>query len=118
MKVEMPDSQASDWIYGRSHSYHAGGYRYPIYGESVYASLPKQGDQAGPDWGYIEDDYLSYGGMYGAKAAALYVQQGDSGAPVWHADGYQMTGLGLIARTDGVFAVLADFMPAWGATVY
>ncbi len=121
MKVEIADNQASDWIYGLSHSYHAGGYRYPIYNEWVCASLPKQtGDWV--DCGYIADDYLGYDQgsyhLYGAKTTGIYVQGGDSGAPVFAPTGYQATGLGVMSQVNQIFAILADFMPAWGATVY
>jgi hypothetical protein len=125
MKVEFSDAQASDGIYGASPSVHVGGYRAPVYGEAVCASLPKQ---TGPvlDCGTVSDDFKSYSIsgawgtwiVYGGDSSGILVQQGDSGAPVFVLLGTQAVAIGVESMTGQEFALLSEFMPGWGAREY
>ena len=123
MKVEFPDAQASDWIYAAPSTLHAGGYRAPIYGEYICASLPKQTNL---DCGTVADDFLSYtlsGAwgtyvLYGGSAAGMTAVTGDSGGPVYAPIGSQAVALGVMSSTGEAFGLLSETMPIWGATVY
>ncbi len=125
MKVEIADTQASDWIYGEPHTFHAGGYRDPVYGEYICAYLPKQ---LAEDCGTVADDFLSYSltdsskwetyVMYGADASGMTAIGGDSGAPVYAPVGSQAVALGVMSDTAERFGLLSETLPIWGATVY
>ncbi len=71
MKVQMADSQASEWIYGSLAL--VGGYRSPIYGEATGASL---GHSKRADCGSVSDEFKGYhmDGDWGA----YYVSGGDA----------------------------------------
>jgi hypothetical protein len=120
MKVQMGDSQASEWIYGSTAL--VGGYRAPIYGEAICASL---GVSNFIDCGTVSDDFKGYNisgdwgtyYVYGGDGSGLAVGGGDSGSPVYVRSGSQAIGIGVISTTGQEYGLLSETLPIWGATL-
>lgn len=120
MKVQMGDSQASEWIYGSTAL--VGGYRAPIFGEAICASL---GVTNAVDCGTVSDDFKGYNisgtwGTYyvfGGDGQGLAIGGGDSGSPVYVRSGSQAIGIGVVSTAGQEYGLLSETLPIWGAVL-
>lgn len=117
MRVEMPDAQADDQIYGVSSN--IVGWRNPVQGEAICASLGKSN---AVDCGTVNDDYLSWISstcgctVWGADANGIAIIGGDSGSPISVGEiGLAAVAVGLVNTLDGHFARIDDVVDAFGA---
>lgn len=118
MKVQMADSQASEWICGSTAL--VCGYRSPIYGEAICTSL---GYSKKVDCGTVSDDFKGYhmdGAwgtyyVYGGDAQGLVIIGGDSGSPVYVRVGSQAIATGVVSTLGHEFGLMHETLPGWGA---
>jgi hypothetical protein len=93
----------------------------PIQGQVVCASL---GRSLRVDCGTVSSEWVSWTDgictctSWGGDVDGIEIRQGDSGSPIYllHGDG-RATAIGLVSTTSGKFAVVADALAHWGATI-
>lgn len=117
MRVEMPDAQADDQIFGISSN--IVGHRDPVQGEAVLASL---GNTNAVDGGTVSEDFHSWTGdscgctIWGANHDNISTAPGDSGSPISVGSiGGSAVAVGIHNRATGDFARMDDVVDALGA---
>lgn len=117
--VQMPDSQASDDIYGSSSN--IVGSRNPILGEAVCGSM---GVSNAVDCGWVADDWTSWTSstcgcaVWGGDHDGIVRTTGDSGSPIYVlSESGAATGVGIHNNTNGNFARLGAVLIDLGATI-
>jgi hypothetical protein len=119
MRVQMPDSQASDDIYGDSPNIVGAGN--PVTGMAICASF---GYSNVIDCGTVSNAWIHWVGscgcdVYGADAAYIFGQLGDSGSPLYVIGGGSSepaTAYGVWNTSAGGFARMGDILAAWSGT--
>lgn len=120
MRVSMADSQASHLIIGDARVYQ--GISYPIVGDTVCDS---RGAQNVIDCGTIDDNWLRwYSGtgdryVYGGSTSGITQVFGDSGSPLYErTSSTQAYAVGVVAQSNGNFAILAEAQSLLGIEIY
>lgn len=120
MRVSMADAQASHLIIGDARVYQ--GISYPIVGMTVCDS---RGAQNIIDCGTVDDNYLRWYSdtgaryVYGGSTSGISQVFGDSGSPLYErTTATQAWAVGVVAQSNGNFAILQDAQSLLGIEIY
>lgn len=124
MRVGLPDAQASNLIYGTSHTGTLGSGALPVVNETVCAS---EGNNNAIDCGTVSDDWTSWTSttanyvVYGGDTDGIYPIGGDSGSPLFTrrtvGDDIVIQPKGIVDTSAGMFARVVDALSAWNAAI-
>lgn len=123
-RVQMDDSQASDDIFNDSPNIVGAGN--PLTGMAICASMGFSGFSNPIDCGTVSTNLTSWTGglcgctIWGADAASIFGQEGDSGSPLYVIGGGSSepaTGYGIWNTGSGGFARLGDVLSLWNVVI-
>lgn len=123
MLVQIPDSQASNRIYGSSRK--VVGHLWPAVGHVICASGAETNTI---DCGTVTDDWTSWISstsgftVWGSSYRDIALTNGDSGAPIYYGgptgtDTWAMGVFAAFSGSSGWFGRVGDALNAWGASV-